>query len=59
MFHVCRYHLWPYGSESPLDTFMSSLDGNDEVENVERSNRSVPTNTHLKPPPYHTPPNYL
>ena len=42
----------------PPGTFMSLLDGNDEVENVERSNPSVPTNIHLQPPPYHTPPNY-
>ena len=30
---------------NPLRTFMSLLDGNDEVENVELSNPSVPTNT--------------
>lgn len=43
---------------NPPRTFMSLLDGNNEVENVERSNPSVPTNIHLQPPPYHTPPNY-
>ena len=43
---------------NPSRTFMSLLDGDDEIEKVERSNTSVPPNTHMQHPPYHTKPNY-
>ena len=39
-------------------TFMSLLGGDDEIENIEHSNTSVPTNTHMQYPPRHIPSNY-